>query len=160
MQEFANSCIIDHFYPLSVRNWHKQDKMAQRGLLCCKLALAAHNCLAQAFLPPNKGKKGQSNHIFASKALGSTSSSPNLTIKFVPRSLLYSRKSGRICVTVGVWIQITLVLVFIFSRYWSKSIIRAPPLPPGVADHSLWGNFTQFGGENTLLSCKFTKNTG
>ena len=24
------------------------------------------------------------------------------------------------------WIQIILVLVFIFSRYWSKSIIRAP----------------------------------
>ena len=32
---------------------------------------------------------------------------------------------------VGARIQITLVLVFIFSRYWSKSIIRAPPLPPG-----------------------------
>ena len=27
------------------------------------------------------------------------------------------------------WIQIILVLVFIFSRYWSKSIIRAPPAP-------------------------------
>ena len=25
------------------------------------------------------------------------------------------------------WIQIILVLVFIFSRYWSKSIIRTPP---------------------------------
>ena len=25
------------------------------------------------------------------------------------------------------WIQIILVLVIIFSRYWSKSIIRAPP---------------------------------
>ena len=27
-------------------------------------------------------------------------------------------------------IQITLVLVFIFSRYWSKSIIRVSPRPP------------------------------
>ena len=27
-------------------------------------------------------------------------------------------------------IQITLVLVFIFSRYWSKSIIRVPPGAP------------------------------
>ena len=26
-----------------------------------------------------------------------------------------------------LWIQITLLLVFIFSRYWSKSIIRSPP---------------------------------
>ena len=25
-----------------------------------------------------------------------------------------------------IWIQIILVLVIIFSRYWSKSIIRAP----------------------------------
>ena len=29
-------------------------------------------------------------------------------------------------------IQITLVLVFIFSRYWSKSIIRVPPGAPKV----------------------------
>ena len=29
------------------------------------------------------------------------------------------------------WIQITLVLVFIISRYWFKSIIRVPPGPPG-----------------------------
>ena len=29
-------------------------------------------------------------------------------------------------------IQITLVLVFILSRYWFKSIIRAPPPSPGV----------------------------
>ena len=32
--------------------------------------------------------------------------------------------------TVDFRIQITLVLVFIFSRYWSKSIIRVPPGAP------------------------------
>ena len=29
----------------------------------------------------------------------------------------------------NIWIQINSVLVFIFSRYWSKSIIRTPPSP-------------------------------
>ena len=28
-----------------------------------------------------------------------------------------------------IWIQIILVLVFILSRYWFKSIIRSPPPP-------------------------------
>ena len=30
-------------------------------------------------------------------------------------------------VSATIWIQITLVLVFIISRYWFKSIIRVPP---------------------------------
>ena len=39
-------------------------------------------------------------------------------------------------------IQITLVLVFIFSRYWSKSIIRAPPGP----QESFMSNYLVFCG--------------
>ena len=35
-------------------------------------------------------------------------------------------ESGDLCIRI----QITLVLVFIFSRYWSKSIIRVPPGAP------------------------------
>ena len=31
--------------------------------------------------------------------------------------------------TTIIWIQIILVLVFILSRYWFKSIIRTPLLP-------------------------------
>ena len=38
---------------------------------------------------------------------------------------------SEIKIALHLRIQITLLLVFIFSRYWSKSIIRAPPGAPG-----------------------------
>ena len=47
--------------------------------------------------------------------------SPQKTERLLVRAALY-----RGCFRI----QITLVLVFIFSRYWSKSIIRAPPGAP------------------------------
>ena len=49
------------------------------------------------------------------------------------------------------WIQIILVLVFIFSRYWSKSIIRAPPFPhfPKIIKNKIKSD------KNGLLNRKF-----
>ena len=51
--------------------------------------------------------------------------------------------------SIGLFrIQITLVLVFIFSRYWSKSIIRAPP---GAPERSFALNSRKISSVNPLI---------